>query len=118
MNARRKRLNRLSQRQLVQAQDWHWSIRAQRAGRLRSRQTVTARVLELSVTGALVRCPPLEGIDVNNRVIIDAQGDVGSAVVRRIESSPDETIVEYGVEFMHLEDGLRDKIYAMTIPDV
>ena len=102
---------RLGRRGLVQFHDWSWQVWPIRPKGSKKRHVVTARVIEVSVTSALLQCPTLAGVVVNHRIGFDANGLAGTAVVRRIEPLPDG-LTYYGVEFITIDPDLGDQIYS------
>ena len=76
------------------------------------RRPETARLADLSVTGAALIAAP--GVGVNDLVHISVNGHGGVVKDRRVVTSADTSLVRYGVQFIALDAGLQDLV-AQTI---
>lgn len=101
---------RIGDRRPVDIRDVSWSPcqDPRRRTRLRKPAPFTARLVDLSFTGASVVAP--RGTPVGAQVAIAVDNLHGIVVVRRSTAIAGTTLARYGVEFHILQIGLRELV--------
>jgi hypothetical protein len=95
-----------------------WTFRKPRKLRPPATLAAEARVVDLSVTGALLEAPTSAYVVPDVVVGIEFMGHRGRAVVRHVRTG-DRGETLYGVEFLYLEPRLRELVYrAVTKEDL
>ena len=74
------------------------------------KRTVDAKLLDLSVAGALVRAPMSSAIKTGSQIGIRLSGESGTVQVRNIRTGDDELVL-YGVVFHRISPALEAAIY-------
>ena len=69
--------------------------------------------VDLSVSGARILAPSSTQLRVGSRVLLDYEGEMTSARIRRVEYY-NRTLSIYGVVFVELGGQLKEIIYAIT----
>ena len=101
---------RIGNRHAVDVRNVSWLPQQHRRKqfRLRKATPLTGRLVDLSFTGASVIAP--RGISVGERVTIAVGNRRGIVAVRRSTPIAGSPFERYGVEFLALDDGLKDLI--------
>lgn len=103
-------LPRLSARYRVSGVTIEWL--APQGGRIlpKRKKSVTAELLDLSVSGASIRAPESSAIRVGMRIDIRLSGEPGIVQVRNMRRDDDGMMI-YGVVFHQISAGLEAAIY-------
>ncbi len=98
---------RIGDRILVDVDGAEWQPAAQRRS-LFKRPQLTARVVEVSVSGAGILAPAEPHVPLGQIVTIVLNGKAGTVYVRRRERTADPATLRYGVEFVSLDNPLAE----------
>ncbi len=104
-------IGRLSERYPAHGLELEWIVPSRRK-LLKSREVaVRVHVLDVSVTGALLAAPEVDGMVVGDKVKFRLNGDTGTATVRHIRMSSTGETCFYGVSFVELSEQMSAELF-------
>ena len=109
--AKNGQVGRLSDRYPAHGLELEWIVPSRRK-LLKDREVaVRVHVLDVSVTGALLAAPEIDGLTIGDKVKFRLNGDVGVAAIRHIRMSSTGDTCFYGVSFVELNDDLAAELF-------
>ena len=104
-------IGRLSERYPAQGLELEWIVPSRRR-LLKDREiAIRVHVLDVSVTGALLAAPEVDGLTIGDKVKFRLNGDTGSATIRHIRMSSTGDTCFYGVSFVQLSEKLSAELF-------
>lgn len=88
-----------------------------RAGMLRSRTEtvrVIVRLLDVSVSGASIEVPTIDGLAEGQRAELAFAEDRAAVVVRRSQPGAAQGMTRYGLQFVDLEPAVRRRLFELV----
>jgi len=88
-----------------------WALRPKRWSRSEVALDPDAQVIDLSMTGALVRAKRHRDLTAGSDVALQLEGVRGHVVIRHVRDTDDPAIALYGVEFVNPGSRLRSLVH-------